>query len=94
MIRKTWKKIGIHKNKRATYVLEDLVPIPETQYTNIFMFGNVPAIAWNHCAKILSILFLPASCLSTVVVNVELYYHLSIYLEILFYGVQGFVILA
>ena len=28
MIRKTWKKIGIHKNKKETSVLEDVVPIP------------------------------------------------------------------
>ena len=46
MIRKTWKKIGIHKNKKETSVLEDVVPIPELQYTNIFMFGNVNVIAW------------------------------------------------
>ena len=42
--------IGIHKNKRATSVLEDVASIPEIQYTNIFMFGTapmpVPGIAW------------------------------------------------
>ena len=46
LIKKTWKKIGIHKNKKAKSVLEDVVPIPAIQYTNIFMFGNVPVIAW------------------------------------------------
>ena len=46
MIKKTWKKICIHKNKKATSILEELVPIPEIQYTYIFMFGNMPVIAW------------------------------------------------
>ena len=46
MIRKTWKKIGIHRNKNAKSVLEDVAPIPAIQYTNTFMFGNTPVIAW------------------------------------------------
>ena len=45
-IKKTWKKIGIHENKKATSVLEDVVPIPEIQYTNIFMIGTVPVFLW------------------------------------------------
>ena len=46
MIKKTWKKIGIHKNKKETSVLEDVVHIREIQYTNIFIFGNMTVIAW------------------------------------------------
>ena len=28
MIKKTWKKIGIHKNNKETSVLEDVEPMP------------------------------------------------------------------